>query len=278
VAGFSFVLVADDYAISPAVSRGIREALAAGRLSGAGAMTNRPNWPEAARELQAAGFAAKAGLHLNLTCGEPLTGMPSLAADGRLPQLGPVLKGSRKRSLPPGEIAAELAAQIDAFCEAMGRPPAYIDGHQHIHVLPQIREILLEDLVRRGWQGKVWLRDSGDSPLAILRRNIELPKAFAVLWFGRGFARAAQDAGFETNSGFSGFSSFDPKCDFAADFARYLRSPGSRHLVMCHPGYSDAELAAVDPNTLSRENELKFLLSPRFEEVLARAGASLKSV
>jgi len=265
VAGFSFVLVADDYAISPAVSRGIREALAAGRLSGTGAMTNRPSWRVAARELEAAGFAAKAGLHLNLTCGEPLTGLPSLATNGRLPPLGPVLKGARKGSLPGREVAAEIAAQVDAFCEATGKPPAYIDGHQHIHTLPQIREILLQDLARRGWQGKVWLRDSGDSPLAILRRNIELPKAFAVLWFGRGFASAAHEAGFETNSGFSGFSAFNPECDFAADFARYLRVPGSRHLVMCHPGYADAELAAVDPNTLSRENELRFLLSTRFD-------------
>jgi predicted glycoside hydrolase/deacetylase ChbG (UPF0249 family) len=48
--------------------------------------------------------------------------------------------------------------------------------------------------------------------------------------------------------------------------------------VMCHPGYSDAELAAVDPNTSSRENELKFLLSSRFDEVLAHAGARLNPV
>ena len=107
MSGFSFMLVADDYAISPAVSRGIREALSAGRLSGTGAMTNRPFWPDEARNLMAAGLAAKAGLHLNLTCGEPLTSMPLLAPSGALPALNPVLSGARSRTL----CAAALSGQ-----------------------------------------------------------------------------------------------------------------------------------------------------------------------
>ena len=160
----------------------------------------------------------------------------------------------------------------------MDAPPVYIDGHQHVHVLPQIRDTLLKALVKRGWQGKVWLRDSTDSPAAVLRRRVELTKALAVMALGRGFARFAHAAGFATNSGFSGFSSFDPKGDYATDFARYLIAPGARHLVMCHPGHVDDALSAADPNTQSRENELAFLLSARFHAVLDEAGASLVSL
>lgn len=272
------MLVADDYGLSPAVSRGIFEALSAGRLSGTGAMTNRPNWPAAAAALRAAGREGRAGLHLNLTCGAPLTAMPALAPDGRFPPLNPVLKGARARNLPAGEVAAEIDAQLDAFTHALGRAPAYVDGHQHVHMLPQIRDILLEVLVKRGWQGKVWLRDSSDTTFAILRRQIEVPKAFAVRLLGSGFANAARAAGFATNRGFSGFSAFVPEGGYARDFARYLIAPGHRHLVMCHPGHADAELAAVDPHTKSREKELAFLLSDEFLAVLDRAGARIADI
>ena len=276
--GFSFMLVADDYAMSPAVSGGILEALAAGRLSGTGAMTNRPFWPQGARELLAADAGSKAGLHLNLTCGEPLTKMPGLAASGKLPRLRTLQTGGWRRNLPRGELAAEIRAQLDAFVQAIGAPPVFIDGHQHVQMLPQIREILFEELSRRSWQGKVWLRDGADQPSAMVRRRIELIKAAGVSVLGCGFGRAARAAGFATNAGFSGFSAFDPDRDYAADFARYLVAPGSRHLVMCHPGHIDDELRAVDPNTQSRENELVFLLSRRFQDVLSRSHAKLATI
>ena len=275
---FSFMLVADDYALSPAVSRGIREALAAGRLSGTGAMTNRPSWQVAARELEAAGFSARAGLHLNLTCGEPLTRCPDLAPAGTFPALKPILAGARRSSLPQAELVAEIGAQLDAFAAALGRPPAYVDGHQHVHMLPQIREILFDALSKRGWQSSLWLRDSADNPVAILRRRVEITKAMAVAVLGRDFGAMARAAGFAVNAGFAGFSAFAPSGDYGSDFARYLIAPGERHLVMCHPGYADEELARVDPNTLSRENELRFLLSSAFPLTIARADAELLPV
>ena len=85
------------------------------------------------------------------------------------------------------------------------------------------------------------------------------------------FGERARASGFVTNEGFAGFSAFDPRRDYAADFARFLAAPGARHLIMCHPGRVDAELERLDPATYSREQELEFLLSDRFEDVLARA-------
>ena len=130
-------------------------------------------------------------------------------------------------------------------------------------------------LEEKGFSGKVWLRDSSDRPWRILRRGVELTKALGIAWLGRGFAREASARGYVTNEGFSGFSAFDPAHDYAADFARYLRAPGRRHLIMCHPGYCDEELVAADPVTLSRERELSFLLSPAFTAMLDRNRARL---
>jgi chitin disaccharide deacetylase len=272
---FSFCLCADDYALSPGVSRGILEALGAGRLSATSVMTTRPFWPKAAHPLRRFKAKADIGLHLNLTLGSPLGNMPAFAATGRLPEISDVLKAARRNELPEAEIGQEISRQLDGFCEHFDAAPAFVDGHQHVQVLPQIRAKLFACLEEKGLSGKVWLRDSSDRPWRIPRRGVELRKALGISWLGRGFAREAAWRGFVTNDGFAGFSAFDPAHDYAADFARYLRAPGRRHLIMCHPGYCDEELVAADPVTLSRERELGFLLSPAFTEMLACKGARL---
>jgi predicted glycoside hydrolase/deacetylase ChbG (UPF0249 family) len=80
-----------------------------------------------------------------------------------------------------------------------------------------------------------------------------------------------QALGFALNKGFAGYSAFDPRVDYAADFASYLVAPGPAHLVMCHPGAVDDELRALDPAVESRERELAFFSSSRFREICAEA-------
>lgn len=235
-------------------------------------MTNRPDWPASAAALaDVSGPDVQIGLHLNLTLGSPLTAAPQLAPDGRFPTIGALLRG---KTLPAGEIRAEIDAQLAAFTAALGRPPAFVDGHQHVQILPVVRTALLDALQALG-MGSVWLRDSGDRPDRILRRQTNLAKAFGIAWIARGFADAARARGFATNAGFSGFSAFEPAAALANQFGHYLQAPGPRHLVMCHPGYVDDELRAVDPVTTTREQELAFLLSPEWPALLAQAGLTL---
>lgn len=275
-ASFSFSLCADDFALSPGVSRGILEALGAGRLSATSVMTTRPFWPKGAKELRPFKGSADIGLHLNLTLGLPLGAMTHFAVSGgRLPEIGHVLAASQRGQLPEAEISQEITRQIDSFCDHFGAPPDFVDGHQHVQILPQIRACLFKCLEAKGLSGKIWLRSSADRPFRILTRGVELKKALGIAWLARGFAKEAAARGFITNDGFSGFSAFDPARDYAADFARYLRAPGQRHLIMCHPGYCDEELVAVDPVTQTRERELSFLLSPAFPQLLDRKGARL---
>ncbi|HYP58078.1 MAG TPA: ChbG/HpnK family deacetylase [Beijerinckia sp.] len=274
-ASFAFSLCADDYAISPGVSRGIVEALEARRLSATSVMTTRPFWSAAAKELHPFRDLAEIGLHLNLTLGRPLGGMAKFAKSGQLPNIRSVVAAAQKRELPEAEIRDEIARQLDAFTEAFGEEPDFVDGHQHVQVLPGIRLWLFQTLEKRGLNGKIWLRDSADYLPRIFLRAIELKKALGIAWLARGFAREAVEHGFATNEGFAGFSAFDPKRDFGSDFEHYLQAPGRRHLVMCHPGHCDAELARVDPVTGTRETELEFLLSEKFTTMLKRRSARL---
>jgi chitin disaccharide deacetylase len=269
-----FALCADDFALSPAVSRGILAALAAGRLTATSAMTTRPHWPEAALGLRDGGFATDVGLHLNLTLGAPLTAMPRFAPSS-FPPIGRVMRTAGTADFPMSEIVAEIEAQIDAFAQAFGRQPDFVDGHQHVHVLPGIRQSLLDVLDRKNLAGRLWLRNSGDRLSRIFARRQAIKKALVLAWLSRDFEREATTRGFVVNDGFAGFSSFRGDGNFGHDFARYLVAPGTRHLIMCHPGHVDAELAALDPVTASREKELAFLLSSGFAEAIEQAAARL---
>lgn len=267
-----FVLCADDYAMTPAVSRGILDLLEAGRISATGAMTNRPDWRAAAPALAPFVGGADLGLHFNLTCGTPLATLARLAPGGVLPTLGTLLKGGLTGSLPEDEVAAELSAQLTAFEDAMGRAPDFIDGHQHVHAMPGVRRAFARVVAARYPGPKPYLRTSADTPARILARGSEVKKALLVAGLTAPFASRMQALGFATNSGFSGYSAFNPGGDYAADFARYLKVPGPRQLVMCHPGAVDDALRALDPVVETRPLERDFFLSNRFADMCAAAG------
>lgn len=261
------VLCADDYAMTPGVSRGILDLARAGRISATSAMAASPHWPRLAQDLIAADVKIGLGLHLTLTWGRPLGPMPSLAPDGRLPPLKTLVWQSLLGRLAPAEIAAEIGRQLDAFERAAGRSPDFVDGHQHVHTLPVIRAALIETLRRRGFSSRTWLRDPGERLAAILQRGAAR-KALVVSALSAGFDIDAIKAGFATNAGFSGFSDFDAAADEERNFARYLTALGPRPLVMCHPGYVDGP-DGLDDLVEARARELDYLRSARFAALLA---------
>ena len=226
----TLILCADDFAFSGETSRVIADLLAARRLTATGCMTLRPNWPDDSRMLRDLPADRAIGLHLVLTEEAPLTAMPRLAPAGELPRLH-ALQRVAPRDLPLDEIAAEVDAQFQAFAAAMGRPPAFVDGHQHAHALPGIRGVVLAATRRHA--PAAWLRSCEERAAAMLARPWR-GKALASAFHSRGLRRDAAGQGIATNRGFAGHYGFAG--DYAAIFPAFLRRPGARHLVMCHPG------------------------------------------
>lgn len=224
----TLILCADDFAFSSGTSRVIADLLAARRLTATGCMTLRPNWPADSRMLRDVPADRAIGLHLVLTDEAPLTEMPGLAPGGELP---PLHRLERLAALPSAEIATEIDAQFAAFAAAMGRPPAFVDGHQHAHALPGIRDLVLAAMRRHA--PAAWLRTCEERPGAMLARPWR-GKALASAFHSRGLGRAATRWGIATNRGFAGHYGFAG--DYGALFPAFLRRPGRHHLVMCHPG------------------------------------------
>jgi predicted glycoside hydrolase/deacetylase ChbG (UPF0249 family) len=96
---------------------------------------------------------------------------------------------------------------------------------------------------------------------AIAARRTVASKAFAVRILALGFSRALRRYGLPSNDSFAGFSGFDLNKPYEEELAGALAEPGRCHLVMCHPGHPDAELARRDAVVARRRMEYDVLLN-----------------
>lgn len=268
------VICADDYGLSTGVCDAIETLIEKGRLSATGAMTGMPAWRRRAGGLRALVRAhpADIGLHFTLTGQRPLSPAKGLARNGRLPEIGALALRALAGALPRVAIRDELRAQLDAFEDEWDAPPDFLDGHQHAHALPGIRDIVIAELSAR-YAGRLpWLRNCSEPAIWARRRGVGFRKAMIVGALGAGTARAAAKAGIVSNDSFRGLYDFTPEPPYRDVFRAALTGQGERILVHCHPGIVDEELHALDPLLEPREWELAYLGSDACGEDMLAAG------
>lgn len=266
------ILCADDYGLSPGVSAAIRDLIERGRLTATSCMTVCRFWPEEARTLKPLADRADVGLHLTLTDQAPLGPMPKLAPQGTLPPLGALMRKAYAGALDAREIGAEVDRQVAAFVQAFGAPPDYIDGHQHVHQLPVVREAVLAALARLPG---AYLRLCREPRRAIVRRGVAVAKTLLIAELGGALAAQAAAAGVPANRSFRGVYDFSGTVPFGELMARFLDPPAERALVMVHPGIPDNALRAADPLVDQRAVEYEYLKGDAFAALLAEKGLRL---
>lgn len=270
------VLCADDYGIAPGVGRAIRHLLSLGRLSATSCMTGSTFWPEEARVLKPFVERADIGLHLTLTDQRPVGPMPRLAPAGRLPSIMRMIWLAHSRQLDKHEVKAELTRQLDRFEQALGRPPDHLDGHQHVHLLPVVRDVVIELHRERLARYGTYLRYCTASLSAILGRGHYVGESLGISILSHRLARRARADGISGNREFSGVQNFSGKIPYSHLFESFLKGakPGGL-LIMCHPGLTDPELVAADRVTSEREEEYRYFLSDAFPAALQAQGVTI---
>ncbi len=260
------IVCADDFGLSRPISETIAQLAEDGKVNAISCMAVTQSWERDAGLLETLPPTVQLGLHIVLTDLVPATNMRAIAALGTLPPLRTLERLASRRQLPLTEIHAEVKAQFDRFITGTGRPPDFVDGHQHIHVLPQIRETILDAIARES--PSAWVRDCTDEPGAILARPFRL-KAIGSAYHSRGMAGQAALRGLGCNRGFAGHYGFAG--DYGRLFPRFLSRPGPNHLVMCHPG---AGRSSQDPICEARLVEAHALRHLPIGELAKEAGLS----
>jgi predicted glycoside hydrolase/deacetylase ChbG (UPF0249 family) len=260
-------LCADDYGISPGVNRAIRDLIGRGRLNATSVMVVGPavarDEVDALKSVAANSRRCAIGLHATLTAPfRPLTMHFQPIDGGMFLSLPKMLRAALLRRLDPEIIHAELTVQLKAFDELFGRPPDFVDGHQHIQLFPIVRDAFLAAV--KAAAPDAWVRQGGRNG-----GRLGPPKALFIDLLSAQFRSRAARAGIAFNPGFAGAYDFTGQPDFGPLMRQFLDRLPEGGLIMCHPGEVDETLRSLDPLTAQREHEYAFLSGADFPALLA---------
>lgn len=241
---------ADDLGVDEPNDGVILELLQAGRLSGASLLVDGPHAARAGRLPQ----SQPLGLHVNLTqsFGQPFQ-------TRRVRQwIQAAWRGQIDRD---GDLRERLGAEIDRqlrrFRELVGREPAYVDGHEHVHGLPGLSALLAERLAT-----------IGTAPVPV--RSVKTRR-----WRGAKAAIISRLCGAQAaaamNADFLGVYPLDRSQLYGRRVAAWLQGAGERPLLMCHPGAA----AGTMPHGAARAAEAAYLGSAAWPRALDAAGRQL---
>jgi predicted glycoside hydrolase/deacetylase ChbG (UPF0249 family) len=254
----------DDYGLHAGVNEAVLQLAATGRISTVSCMTGAPAWSSGGIVLRAlANPALEVGLHFDLT-EQPLRSRPR-------PVWEWIVRGALD-GIVERDVAEELHAQLDRFEQGMGRAPSHVDGHQHVHQLRGIRDVVLRVLAER-YPGdasqRPWLRVS--RPAGGARSGM---KSRVISLLGSGaLSRDADAADFDHSARLLGVYDFEGDEPRYAQLLRgWLAQAREGDLLMCHP----AKVAPRDDAIgAARVREFNVLGSERFGRLLADAGVQV---
>jgi len=255
-----FVVCADDFALDRGSIEATLALIERGRVNATSVLVDSPDWRAAAKELKPLAAKADIGLHLNLT-----EAMGLNTATWKLPSL---LAQATLRVAPRWRLQQQIERQFEEFTDAIGMTPHFIDGHQHVHQFPVVRDILVQTLVALEPKNPPWIRICRP-PAAIRDRKSRIIAALGA----EALLRTARGAGFATSSWLLGVYGFEPKRDaYLAHIRRWLEAGPDGSVLMCHPS---SRASTKDPLGAARRMELGVLVGDSFGNAMSEARVTL---
>jgi predicted glycoside hydrolase/deacetylase ChbG (UPF0249 family) len=251
------VITADDLGIDPRRDDGIIEALEQGAVTQASLLVAGPSAKSAAERARRGGWSI--GLHLDLTetpaCA-PKDQIASLLDRGK--KLGKHGLRDAIQKIDRAHVALEAEAQIERFAELMGTRPTHVDGHQHVHVVPEITETLATIFQRMDVATvRIPEQQALDTDSAFYRTVSENARAARAIY---------AHYGIRSSDAFVGLDLMGEASD-GARLRDAVSNIAARSVeVMTHPGYVGTGWDDFNESP-AREHELRVLLSKPFSSL-----------
>ena len=277
------IINADDFGLTRGVNRAIAEAGSRGVVTSATIMANAQAFPEAA-ELAKASSRLKAGCHVVLIDGEPVARDLASLTNGAVrfrSSLKDFARAAVRKQIAAEEIQRETEAQIRKI-QGSGVTLTHVDSHKHTHMFPSV----LRPVLRAARACGIGAVRNPFEPLRSWPRGLVLstpglwPRSAGVAsfhMFAGSFRRAVQEEGMRTTDGTVGIA-VTGRLDQKTLSAILRALPEGDWELVCHPGYSDADLRAAGTRlTQSRETELAALTSEETRSLMSRYDIELIS-
>jgi hopanoid biosynthesis associated protein HpnK len=277
------IINADDFGLTSGVNRAIVEGNRSGTVTSATLMANAQA-SAAAIELAKAQPTLKTGCHVVLIDGVPLSANLTSLTNGPSrfhSSLKEFALAAVRKQIAAEEIEREVTAQLGKI-QSAGITLTHVDSHKHTHMFPHVLRPVLRAARACGIQAvrnpfeplRSWpLRMMAGTPGLWLRSA----GVMAFQMFASEFRQAIKEAGMVSTDGTVGIA-VTGKLDQQILLRILKVLPEGTWEMVCHPGYSDADLQAVGTRlTQSREIELAALTSVETREALAREKIDLIS-
>ena len=273
------IICADDFGISQSVSDGILELLSKKRLSAVSCMLNYDgNIINQIDSLLSFKSNCDIGLHLNLTSGKPLSyGIDKSSGlvddEGNFLNFNKLIKNILFNNVKIDVLSKEIEKQIYYFLLLTKKLPDFIDGHQHIHQLPLIRDILpkicSKIFINQNFYIRVCRFPIKQSILHKLKPKMILG-SFLINMYSTASIKQLNLFKIKSNNYLLGYHNYNKEILYHFVFEQYLKLSISKNdIFFTHPGYIDNDLIVRDSLIEGRERNLKFLLSDRFLDILS---------
>ena len=265
------IVNADDYGRTPSVSRGILDAHLNGIVTTTTVMINLPGALEDVRRGIENAPTLAFGVHLNLTCGKPLTPpnrVPTLiGANGWFHGKDHIFNNPEMLDL--AEVKLEFEAQIERFLQAE-TDLDHLDSHHHLGIASTGIWNLLTELAVEYDCGTRTAFPS-DVP------EEDLPGLYPadMINFSRTQAKEQLEnlAIPHPDHFFASFFGDHATLDHLLKLLQEL--PEGVSEIMCHPGYSDETLEQTSGYNRIREQELAALTDKRAFTAIASGNIDL---
>lgn len=266
----NLTLCADDFGLNSFVNEGIIQLVKAGRLNAVSCMVGGAGFsdgmPALLQACEKAPIKVEIGLHLTFTEYQSLAPMPRLAPTGQLPMVSSLLLKSHMRALETQELDDEMRRQWERFLLVTGRKPDFMDGHQHVHLFPQLREAVVT-LAKTEFKSAGWVRSCHSDGAQLRRHGLSSLRVRIISQLAKHMQRLLRNAGIQTNQHFYGINDFKRDESFASLMHVWMSLAAAQSewsVIMCHPGLRSCNDDIYDPIAARRIDEFEYFSSDNF--------------